>query len=116
MRSVVVPINIGGCIDVWQEDAVEQPEPTPEQDVASEPEEQEQEAPRRNEVQEEEKKVVYVPRFGGSGSDGDSEEFVCPTEEIELEPSQAVCASKRYSVAQQPMYSADYLRVFGSPY
>ena len=103
-----------------QEDAVEQPEPTPEQDVASEPEEQEQEAaPAKAKKSKKKKKVVYVTDSSESETASDSEEIQYVRRKKSSSSRRGRSPTRRNDTPvapQQPMYSADYLRVFGSPY
>ena len=102
-----------------QEGAVEQPEPTPEQDVASEPEEQEQEArPAKAKKSKKKKKVVYVTD-SESETASDSEEIQYVRRKKSSSSRRGRSPTRRNDIPaapQQPMYSADYLRVFGSPY
>ena len=103
-----------------QEDAVEQPEPTPEQDVASEPEEQEQEArSAKAKKSKKKKKVVYVTDSSESETASDSEEIQYVRRKKSSSSRRGRSPTRRNDTPvapQQPMYSADYLRVFGSPY
>jgi myosin heavy subunit len=103
-----------------QEDTVEQPEPTPEQDVASEPEEQEQEArPAKAKKSKKKKKVVYVTDSSESETASDSEEIQYVRRKKSSSSRRGRSPTRRNDIPaapQQPMYSADYLRVFGSPY
>jgi len=103
-----------------QEETVEQPEPTPEQDVASEPEEQEQEAPpAKAKKSKKKKKVVYVTDSSESETASDSEEIQYVRRKKSSSSRRGRSPTRRNDIPvapQQPMYSADYLRVFGSPY
>ena len=103
-----------------QEETVEQPEPTPEQDVASEPEEQEQEArPAKAKAPKKKKKVVYVTDSSESETASDSEEIRYVRRKKSSSSRRGRSPTRRNDTPvapQQPMYSADYLRVFGSPY
>ncbi len=103
-----------------QEDAVEQPEPTPEQDVASESEEQEQEVrPAKAKKSKKKKKVVYVTESSESETASDSEEIRYVRRKKSSSSRRGRSPTRRNDTPvapQQPMYSADYLRVFGSPY
>jgi myosin heavy subunit len=106
-----------------QEEAVEQPEPTPEQEPASEPEEQdepEQEAPpAKAKGSKKKKKVVYVTDSSESETASDSEEIQYVRRKKSSSSRRGRSPTRRNDIPaapQQPMYSADYLRVFGSPY
>ena len=106
-----------------QEEAVEQPEPTPEQEPASEPEEQdepEQEAPpAKAKGSKKKKKVVYVTDSSESETASDSEEIQYVRRKKSSSSRCGRSPTRRNDIPaapQQPMYSADYLRVFGSPY
>ena len=104
-----------------QEEAVEQP--TPEQEPASEPEEQdepEQEAPpAKAKGSKKKKKVVYVTDSSESETASDSEEIQYVRRKKSSSSRRGRSPTRRNDIPvapQQPMYSADYLRVFGSPY
>ena len=102
-----------------QEEAVEQPEPTPEQEPASESEEQEQEAPPAKAKGSKKKKVVYVTDSSESETASDSEEIQYVRRKKSSSSRRGRSPTRRNDIPaapQQPMYSADYLRVFGSPY
>ena len=105
-----------------QEDAVEQPEPTPEQDEASEPEEQEQKArpaKAKKPKKKKKKKVVYVTDSSESEKASDSEEIRYVRRKKSSSSRRGRSPTRRNDTPvapQQPMYSTDYLRVFGSPY
>ena len=99
-----------------QEEAVEQ-------EPASEPEEQdepEQEAPpAKAKGSKKKKKVVYVTDSSESETASDSEEIQYVRRKKSSSSRRGRSPTRRNDTPvapQQPMYSADYLRVFGSPY
>ena len=114
------PSTSAAASTLQQEDAVEQPEPTPEQDVASESEEQEQEVrPAKAKKSKRKKKVVYVTDSSESETASDSEEIRYVRRKKSSSNRRGRSPTRRNDTPvtpQQPMYSADYLRVFGSPY
>ena len=114
------PSTSADASTLQQEDAVEQPEPTPEQEVASESEEQEQEVrPAKAKKSKKKKKVVYVTDSSESETASDSKEIQYVRRKKSSSSRRGRSPTRRNDTPvapQQPMYSADYLRVFGSPY